>query len=237
MKLKNAEEKKKKYTREEMMFWCRLNIEAFDSPSPHCWSKNGFYIDQRKQKIYSKNDDLIIRSNDNELLDIKFECERYGYIINCENLKKINIKNFSLLQCFYFNKTNSLDFSNIFLTPKTDAHFVECNNINPNEIKSIPVCFFDCSKNKKLSDFNNYYNSTIEDLIITIYFKCKNTTNIFTNNKFSSVYLMCTNGIYSQSRLQKLNSIFNIYYNKKLPKEHIMDFSLEMIDNEFEEEL
>lgn len=239
------EEKKKKYTREEIINWCKINVlyfdvTVFDRPQISLWSKNHFCVEQSKQTVYYNSDkQLVIKSKDTELLDIKFVCEHYGYDIRCEKLKKLNINNFFLNSDICFTRTNNLDFSDIVLHSSVVAYFTECNKLVPNDIKNIHTCVFRCSKNSKITDFNNYNNSSIKDITINPYFKYKNTTNMIASNDFHMVYTSLHQNcdVYTGDEIDRLNNIFNIFLSKKSSKEYVMDFTVRMIDEGFEDEV
>ena len=235
-------EENKRYSREEIIDWCKINVLDFDidyiNDIPNTWSKNGFNVKDSIQTLfYKSNKQLVIKSNDTELINITFSCQNNGYDIHCEKLKKLNTDNFELDSDLFFTKTNNLDFSDVDVPPNITTHFIECNKFNPKQIKKINICVFDCSENSTLSDFANYDNSPIMDLTFNTYFRYKNITNILSDNNFYNFYTTFANGIYSLVEIRKLNTIFNTFLHKFSKKNYIMDFTVEMIDSGFEDEL
>lgn len=230
-------EEKKKYTAEEMYWWCVENIKNFNNGQD-------VEIDVNKQKIVNFDDVLHIKSEDILLPNLKFESD--GYILECPNLKTLNLKQFSIDETHItFKHTDALNYDNIIFPLHLDIFFDNCKTIHPNIFTKnrTSAVNFNCTSNPYVTNFSYYRNSKIFALHIAPYQKFKNMSELFTiENKTED--FSCTRSfrenvdiVYTAGQIKQINIIMDDFIRILDKHEYAMDFTVAMLDAGFEDEI
>lgn len=230
-------EEKKKYTREEIHLWCVKNLKDYRLDID-------IEIFANEQKIVKFDDALHIKSNETLLPDFKFEGDEY--ILECPNLKTLNLKQFSIGETsITFKHTNALNYDVIEFPLDLNIFFDDCKTIHPNIFTKNRTSSvnFSCTSNQYVTDFSYYGNSKIFELRIAPFQKFKNMTNLFivgnTTEDFSCEHSFRgdIDVVYSTNQLKQINSIMYDFIRNINKHEYVMDFTVEMSDAGFEDEL
>ena len=230
-------EEKKKYTREEMESWCYKNIKDYRLDG-------NIEIFANEQKIVKFDDALYIKSNETLLPDFKFEGDEY--LLECPNLKSLNLKQFLIGETrIIFKHTDTLNYNDIIFPLDLNIFFDYCKTIHPNIFTKNRTSSvnFNCPSNQYVTDFSFYGNSKIFELRIAPYQKFKNMTDLFIVGNTTEDFL-CGRSfrgdvdvVYSTNQITQINHIMYDYIRNINKHEYVMDFTVDMSDAGFEDEL
>lgn len=252
---KSIFEQKKIYTRAEMIKWCNKNIKDFDIPSnikdqnkylnEDGESRKGFAISEDEQTVHRvvPNETRII--TDDTFLPFKFDILE-GITLKAPNLKEFSFKN--TLVCNYdgdgdsvtFEECNSLDFSNLDYLDDMVICFYRIDNLLPQYLcknRFVDIQFRAC-KNKQIYDFGNYDNMHVENLEIWgLTEDIARITNISNLIEKQNILILVIRIFHNALYQEKLCDILDKYIRLDNKRDHIMDFTVEMIDAGFEDML
>ncbi len=237
----------KLYTIDEMNEWCYKNIRQFVVVTDSNKGNNAFKFDRKTQTVFHHSGyDLEIVTFDT-FLPFKFYCET-GIDITAPNLTDFSVS-YDLVQDsnkhtinMSFNTCGKLNFSsNNLISDNTKISvlsFIEMSNIEPQNVINLnlmELVFVKCN-NEKIYDFSNYSN------IQTTYFTIKmdgmkELSNVSYLIENDDVKIQEFEIIKNHTRLSELCYIINEFVGLDDKKETIMDFTLRMIDNGFEDML
>lgn len=245
---KNIFEEKKFYTRTQMIDWCLKNIEDFDithETDNDDYLDNGvseqmFKISEDKQVIHRTIPVETVVKTQDTYIPFKFD------VLEIITFDATKLKQFScndiLLQgiegnTIGFKNCNSLDFSNVDYIDNMVLYFKNIKKITPQMLNK--NMFFEVSFNKctdpRIYDFSNYDNINIDSLFV--YFDNIPITNLSYIIENDSMEFNEINFYYKNKFLNNLFKITSKYLEMDNKKDHIMDFTLEMIDSGFEDML
>lgn len=242
---KNLFEQKKFYKRKEIIEWCLKNVDDFDihdeNDAVHTPSDNEFQILEMSQIVRRGSKyNLEIVTQDTEL-PFHFEAQYGEVIVRAPNLQKLSIRDsftgsFVLSLCL--NNCNSLNCENLDYKIGMIIKFERMYKIEPQHLKNIyfSEVHFEFCRDPKIYDFSNYEHSLIAHLDIckTAKYDFSNVSQLIENNNIGiTAVALYTNYVYNS----KLCEIVNKYVAKKNKSEHIMDFTVEMLDSGFEDML
>ncbi len=241
-------EEKKFYTRTQMIDWCLKNIEDFDityktdneNYLDAGVSKQGFKISEDKQVIHRDIPvETVVKTKDT-YIPFKFEVLEI-ITFHAPQLKQFSCNNILLPgsegDMIGFNKCNSLDFSNVDYIDGMFLYFNNIKKITPqmlNKNEFFEVAFNKCA-DPHIYDFSNYDNINIESLFV--YFDNIPITNLSYIIENDSMEFNEIHFYYKNKFLNMLFKITSKYLQMDNKSEHIMDFTLEMIDAGFEDML
>jgi hypothetical protein len=238
-------EEKKIYTRAEMIDWCIKNVDYFDITNAtdnnnHLTrgeSDGGFEIFEKTQTVYLEAPyDLSINTSDTFL---PFSFISYsGLGIEAELLTDFSFKQqkkhkYAPDKSYSFSKCDALDFTKCVYEKAMNLSFTKMKKIHPHHLGKntfYETLGFDTC-NKSVYDLSNYDNFNI----LRLWFnksrnKLKNLSFIIENDSVKIKNLRIEeNG--------PLSNLVDIYLAKQNKTEHIMDFTMEMIDKGFEKYL
>ena len=246
---KSIFEQKKIYTRTEMIDWCLKNIDYFDITNAtdnedyleKGMSRLGFIIDEKKQLVkLSSHFEMHINTAD---ISLPFKFDAYsGINLIAPNLKDFSFKNVEasgngINMTFY--ECNDLDFGTLKYSNHMIITFVNIIHFDVNTLTKNPfmeIYFNNCADKSNIHDFSNYDN--METLILSIFgddaITPINISNLIENENIDILDLWIT------SKSQNFDitcKIVNKYFQLHNKAQHIMDFTVEMIDAGFEEML
>lgn len=229
---KSIFEQKKIYTRTEMIKWCNKNIKDFDIPSnikdqnkylnEDGESRKGFAISEDEQTVHRvvPNETRII--TDDTFLPFKFDILE-GITLKAPNLKEFSFKN--TLVCNYDDMV---------------ICFYRIDNLLPQYLSKnrfVDIQFRAC-KNKQIYDFGNYDNMHVENLEIWgLTEDIRRITNISNLIEKQNILILVIRIFHNALYQEKLCDILDKYIRLDNKRDHIMDFTVEMIDKGFEKYL
>ena len=241
-------ELKKIYTRKEMIDWGIKNIKYFDirnngeeNLNKDGESLNGFKISEAKQTFYRVIPDDTKIITDETFIPFIFDLVE-GITIIAPNLKEFSFEKTIApsggnVDAVTFEQCNSLDFSNLDYLDDMVICFKKTHNILPQYLcktRFIDIQFQKC-KNEHIYDFSNYDNMYVDNLEISMVgIKLRNVSNIIEKE---NIFIETIRIFYAGDLISELYDILNKYLVLDNKSEHIMDFTVEMIDAGFEDML
>ncbi len=245
MKMHKLYEDTSKLSRKQMLEWCKTNIDDF-SLFDNNTHREKYFVDEMAQVVYSQSYDVFVEINTNDSeLPIGITCITTFRIKHAPNLK--SFKNFPSKYSSIF--PNDMEFSNCPLLDFNDFYY---------GLKHIGVLFIDkpndnikpqlLNKNQKWNilyyaddatlndciDISNYTQlNDIKRLILYPPSHLKNLSSIL-DTKIQKLEIGVSK-YYVYDKKILLNGIANKYI--VLGKDHIMDMTIELIDNGFEDEV
>lgn len=133
----------------------------------------------------------------------------------------------------YYNEVRKLDFEFGYIDNNTTAHLSKYNNLNR-------VLMYNCYHDD-LYDLSKYDIATYEYIIYPRK-RIKNLTEFILNDKIDTKYFLIQDSaiVYSDSESVFLNTQFehfNTKHYRKTKKDYVMDFTLDLIENGFEDDI
>ncbi len=228
MKLNNLHESKKL---DQMMVWCENNIQDFTN------KYGSITVDEKTNCITAQ--DLVIQTSDKilpYLIDVEYELEiKKSRLTSLKNIINLDVPS------VFFRDQSSINFNNLVnedgnLYSGLYFSFSDYDNLNAHDFtKNIfnHLNFVSC-KSKTLYDFSNYKNNKqIKKLLI---YTIENLNTIILNLVSILDASVSINEIDFGYSLHgdKLTEITNNYLNMHNKQDYVMDFTLELLDNEFD---
>lgn len=222
------------YTYAEMLEWCERNIMSF---SEHTGSNpSGITLDVDNQYIYEYYN-ICIRSNDKRL---PFRCVAGTVTFSCPNLSSFD--NFPFdnqnIPILHFEDICSLDFNKLEYKNDVELVFTNERSVIPSDLKHLSLSTLSYAGFNAVvtHDLSQYDNLKITKLCITTQYRLKNLSHTIAN-KNTLERILFYPGFYETYTCERLNDIFCKYHWKADKENYIMDFTVDMIDNGFENEL